>query len=51
MHRPTVGSYGGAVSYERGTPVAGKDPVGVVLQDVCDPSSGQVEDGRVNDGS
>jgi len=22
MHRPTVGSYGGAFSYERGTPVA-----------------------------
>jgi len=23
LHSPTVGSYGGAVSYERGTPVRG----------------------------
>ena len=26
MHRPTVGSYGEAVSYERGTPVLVKEP-------------------------
>ena len=46
-HSPTVGSQGGAVSYERGTPVTGREAVPVAILGAVFPHSGGITSCRM----